>query len=67
MMMRGCHGACVPQELQLRVILVERHGFDALEASGTGSGKTLPFESSGTRKKGHQQSDPSLSCTWIYV
>jgi replicative superfamily II helicase len=35
--------ACVPREMQLRVILAERHGFDALVASGTGSGKTLPM------------------------
>jgi replicative superfamily II helicase len=34
---------CVPREMQLRVILAERHGFDALVASGTGSGKTLPM------------------------
>ena len=36
-------GACVPREMQLRVILAERHGFDTLVASGTGSGKTLPM------------------------
>ena len=27
----------------MRVILAGRHGFDALVASGTGSGKTLPM------------------------
>ena len=36
-------GACVPREMQLRVILAERQGMDALVASGTGSGKTLPM------------------------
>jgi hypothetical protein len=36
-------GACVPREMQLRVIIAERHGFDTLVASGTGSGKTLPM------------------------
>ena len=36
-------GVCVPREMQLRVILAERHGLDAVVASGTGSGKTLPM------------------------
>ena len=36
-------GVCVPREMQLRVILAGRHGLDALVASGTGSGKTLPM------------------------
>ena len=30
-------------EMQLRVILAERHSLDAVVASGTGSGKTLPM------------------------
>lgn len=29
--------------MQLRIILAERHGFDTLVVSGTGSGKTLPM------------------------
>jgi hypothetical protein len=33
----------VPREMQLRVVLADVHGKDALVAAGTGSGKTLPI------------------------
>jgi hypothetical protein len=33
----------VPREMQLRVVLANHHGKDALVAAGTGSGKTLPI------------------------
>lgn len=35
--------AMVPREMQLRTVLADFHGRDALIAAGTGSGKTLPI------------------------
>src|SRR6266568_3656272 len=33
----------VPQEMQLKAVLADRHGKDSLVLAGTGSGKTLPM------------------------